>query len=276
MLLLMAVELAAAPTASPRGGRLAGLVATADAVVIGTISGGNVTAETRELEFTVSRVLKGSLQPGVFVRARYHPTDKAGRANVKPINEAGLMFLKQTSSGMYELLSADSGELGLRNADIHLPTNSRSIVPQTASTLENVYAELLGAAEMRQADEAYLRRIASKLSAKESPIVASAFQRWLNQPSGNLRLVAIGGLLSSGSVQAVFQLKTELEAASLSPLATSVASSLYASEARTLRRSWQSGQSLCQLAQSRKFKGRRRGRFGPYIRSQHFSFCTPC
>jgi hypothetical protein len=126
----------------------------------------------------------------------------------------------------FELLSVDTGDLGLRGAYFPVPKNVRLDHPGSASPLEQVHAELIAAIEARSDDEQYLKRIVPKLSPGDSAIVVSALQRWSESASGPLQLLAMGSLIGAGSNQAVIGLKTELRASPTSVLAKSVATNL--------------------------------------------------
>lgn len=204
--------------------RLPDLVLRADAVVVARITGGSNTAQSREIELTVERVLKGELPPGAFVRASFSSPSRAARAAVSPQLEMGLIFLKLDGAGSYSLVSAETGELGLRGSYVPLP-ETRVVPASPSSVLESVYAEILAGIDARSADERYLRRIVPMLSPAESPVVTSAFQRWATSPPGPLRLLALGSLVGTGSSQALIALKGELTNSPPSPLAVSVATS---------------------------------------------------
>lgn len=223
----MAVVVASAESRLPQ------LVATADSVVVARITGGSNTGQTREIEFTVDRVLKGDLVPGAQIRASFAGLDRAARAAVPPVLETGLIFLNQDGAGSYRLLSAETGELGLRSAYLPLPSTSRPSSTELGSPLESVYAEIVAAIDSRATDEQYLKTVVPKLALSESPLLASALQRWaVNASAKPLRLLAIGCLIGISDGQSVIELKKELASSSASPLATTVATSLNAFQSR--------------------------------------------
>ncbi|MCX6594336.1 MAG: HEAT repeat domain-containing protein [Acidobacteria bacterium] len=204
------------------------LTAASDVIVVARIVGGNNTQQSRELSFIVDHVLKGDLRPGVLVRAAVVAAAGRAQALLPPTLEAGLVFLKRVNDGSFSVLSAESGELGLRDAYLPLLPGQPAFSNPNSSPLEAVHQILVSSIERGSTDEQYLKRVVPKLSPTHSPFATMALRRWSESSSTQLRLLAIGSLVGTGDGQAVIALRADLMTSSSAPLARATAGSLHA------------------------------------------------
>ena len=202
--------------AAPHHGSLGDLIQRSDAVVVARIESATPAHSRPEIQMTVIRSIKGALLPGNMVRANYPVIGKAARAPVSYAKEPGLLFMKSgTLAGAWELVSAETGALGIRDSYISLATEDP---PRFSGNtpLDMAYAELLTSAERSGGDLSYLQRLLLKLDPSASPLVQKAFQEWRSSPSLALRTEAMRSLIFSGDTQALLQSRPELELPSTS------------------------------------------------------------
>ena len=201
--------------ATPHGS-LGDLIQRSEAVVVARIESATPAGPRPEVQMTVIRSIKGALLPGSTVRANYPVLGKAAGAPVSYVKEPGLLFLKSgTVPGTWELVSAETGALGVRDSYISLATEGPP--PISGNTpLDRAYAELLTSVERSGGDPNYLQRVLPRLDTSASPLVQKAFREWRSSPSLALQTAAMRSLISAGDTPALLQVRSELESPSSS------------------------------------------------------------
>ncbi len=196
---------------------LVSLVGDAEAVVIGEATDFQELSAEYETRITVNRSLKGTLQPGVTVNARF-VIDGPGIRPSRTTVARGIFFLVEESPGRWRLLFSDK----LRS--FFIPSREQITTP-VGTTVDQIVA-LFAAAVEHQHSDAGPGEVFLALAPRSSPVVQTMLEKWSSSAAPRLRFVGVAGLLSASDASALTKIVDDLESLGSSPYGGLIASKL--------------------------------------------------
>jgi hypothetical protein len=198
-----------------------GIVDTADAIVIGSLTAGQQIGSEATVSISVQRVLKGNLLPGQVANAELDSVVPA-KTTIQLSGHFGVWFL-QTGSAGWRVLAAnpgqsltDFGRAYYSLPDGSVPATTSGAAPQgaVASPYDLLALELSPAVEgLSSQSVQFLDTAMGFLALPVTPTVIAQYQRLKMSAQPHARVVGLVGLLRQGDLASLAQLLDPPDAA---------------------------------------------------------------
>jgi hypothetical protein len=196
------------------------LTGKATAIVVASVQATLVNGMTNAM-VNPEQVLKGPLTPGNLISITWSSPGPGvalpGPYSARPSSGHGILFLKQSDTGVWSLLPSAGGDIGWNDTYIHtpstLPPGRRDVVsatlPTNASVLDKVLVEMVIAEEAGAPTPFDLVAIFRQ---SQSKVLMAAFTRFLANQNPRLTILGLRGSTASGDVSAILKVYQDYSA----------------------------------------------------------------
>ena len=174
------------------------LADSADAVVLGEVQSGWQTGYSVSFVLSVTRTLKGELQPGAAANVTWQSAMRT-EAPKDLRGHYGLWFLRRTGASQWRLQRVHEGRVPFEAAYFSLPRGSTPASVPTASrplTIYDLMALELAGGLQQTTDRSQRRGLAAALwDIGESAVMPDLYRALRSSGNNELRILGLGGLL---------------------------------------------------------------------------------
>jgi hypothetical protein len=187
------------------------LIEQATVIVVATVAQGSQSGPSASVVLEVKRTLKGSGALGVLTAEITVSNEFAASRDLKGLR--GLWFLSDAAGGPYRVLPAMVGSVPLEFAILpamaELPPSWVAVPSATAT--ERVLRELSAAVESKDKTTGVLSgEFLSQIPVEPASSLRELYRRMLTSPAPIVSLAGLAGLVRSGDVEGLVNLKSRL------------------------------------------------------------------